>query len=88
MRNSIFTSQYGDHFYNEDHTVLVLEKMAAELLGKEAASFVPSGVFGNQCSILTAGRPGTGIAVGELTHMILYENGSIGKIGRMLTRMI
>ena len=53
------TAEYGDHTYGEDFTVINLEIMAAEILGKEAASFVPTGTFGNQCSILTAGSPGT-----------------------------
>lgn len=62
--------------------------MAAKLMGKEAACFVPSGTFGNQCSILTAGSPGTEIIMGDKCHMISYENGSVGKISRMLTRTV
>lgn len=62
--------------------------MAAQLLGKEAASFVPSGVFGNQCTILTAGSPGTEIILGDKAHIITYENGSVGRIARMMTRTI
>lgn len=62
--------------------------MAAELLGKEAASFVPTGTFGNQCAVLTAGTPGTEIILGDKAHIISYENGSVGKISRMMTRTI
>jgi threonine aldolase len=49
---------------------------------------VPTGTFGNQCSILTAGSPGSEIILGDKAHIISYENGSVGKISRMLTRTI
>lgn len=72
MRKCIMTAEYGDHTYGEDFTVINLEIMAAEILGKEAASFVPTGTFGNQCSILTAGSPGTQIILGDKAHIISY----------------
>lgn len=59
MRQSILNFSYQNGYtYDEDENNLKLEKYAAELLGKEAASFVPSGTFGNQCSMLAAGNPG------------------------------
>lgn len=88
MRECIISAEYGDHTYGEDSNVLKLELMAAQLLGKEAASFVPTGTFGNQCSVLTAGTPGTEIILGDKAHIISYENGSVGKISRMMTRTI
>ena len=45
-------AHYGDHLYGEDLNVLRLERMAAELLGKEAASFVVSGTFALRSNIL------------------------------------
>lgn len=58
MRDCILTVPVGDDVYGDDPTVNELEKEAAEILGLEAACLVPSGVFGNQCSILTHTRPG------------------------------
>jgi threonine aldolase len=46
---------------------------------------VPSGTFGNECAILTAGRPGTGLVACDSAHIRPYEKGIIGKIGRMVT---
>ncbi len=88
MRNQLLEADYGDHTYGEDQNVLELERKAAEIMGKEAASFVVSGTFGNQCAVLTAGQPGTEIMLGDKSHLILYENGSIGMISRMMTRTL
>lgn len=49
---------------------------------------MPSGVFGNQCSILTAGRPGEEILIRDKGHIIQHENGSVGRLARMMTRTI
>ena len=51
MREAMAKATVGDDVYGEDPTVSRLEAMSAELLGKEAALFVPSGVMGNQLAI-------------------------------------
>ena len=58
------------------------------MFGKEAASFVVSGTFGNQASVMAAGIPGTEILLCDKSHMINYENGSIGRLSRMMARTL
>jgi threonine aldolase len=50
--------------------------MAAEMLGKEAALFVPSGTMANQCAIHAHTRPGDLVLAGEESHTLLYEGGA------------
>lgn len=88
MRDCLLTVPVGDDVYGDDPTVNELEKEAAELLGLEAACLVPSGVFGNQCSILTHTKPGDEVILADECHMIQYENGSLGRISRVLTKTI
>lgn len=88
IMEAIITSSYGDWSYNEDETVKELEAYTAKLFGKEDAAFVVSGVFGNQCCILTATNPGDEIIIKEASHMIKHENGSLGLISRVLTRTL
>ncbi|NIQ10195.1 MAG: low-specificity L-threonine aldolase, partial [Gammaproteobacteria bacterium] len=47
MRDAMHNAQVGDDVYGEDPTVNMLQDLAAELTGKEAALFVPSGTQGN-----------------------------------------
>ena len=63
MREAMASAEVGDDVYGEDPTVNRLERMAAELLGKEAALFVPSGVMGNQLCIRLHTRPGDEVIV-------------------------
>ncbi|MCA9467634.1 MAG: low specificity L-threonine aldolase, partial [Nitrospira sp.] len=51
MREAMAQAEVGDDVYGEDPTVNRLEAMAADLLGKEAGLFVPTGVMGNQLAI-------------------------------------
>ncbi|MEJ2231628.1 MAG: GntG family PLP-dependent aldolase [Nitrospirales bacterium] len=61
-------------------TVNRLEAMAAELLGKEAALFVPTGVMGNQLAIRLHTRPGDEVIVESSSHLIRYEGGSASSL--------
>ena len=70
MRESVLTSPYGDWKYNEDSTIKELEAYAAELFGAEEAAYVVSATFGNQCSLLTAGRPGEELITRDEAHII------------------
>ena len=47
MREAIKTAEVGDDVYKEDPTANKLEELAAQIFGKEAALFVPTGVMGN-----------------------------------------
>lgn len=82
------TSAYGDWTYGEDETVIELERYCAEIFGKEEGAYVPSGVFGNQCALLTAGGPGQEVLIRDQGHIIEHENGSLGAITRMMARTL
>jgi threonine aldolase len=73
MRRAMAEAEVGDDVYGEDPTVLRLEAVVAELLGKEAALFVPSGVMGNQIAIRVHTRPGDEVVVAERSHLYHYE---------------
>ena len=66
MRQAMAEAEVGDDVYREDPTVNRLEERAAEILGKEAALFVPSGTMGNQISIKLHTRPGQEILCEQL----------------------
>ena len=58
MRESMFCAEVGDDVFGEDPTISKLQHTVAELLGKEAALFVPSGVMANQLGVLVHTQPG------------------------------
>jgi threonine aldolase len=76
MRQAIARAEVGDDVYGEDPTVNRLQETAAELLGKQAALFMPSGTMANQASIHPFVRPGDVLLVGEGAHMLVYESGA------------
>jgi threonine aldolase len=80
MREAMAQAEVGDDVYGEDPTVNRLEAMAAELLGKEAALFVPTGVMGNQLAIRLHTRPGDEVIVEHSSHVIRYEGGSASSL--------
>ncbi|MBV1822143.1 low specificity L-threonine aldolase, partial [Coprococcus sp. MSK.21.13] len=75
MRKAMFEAVVGDDVYGDDPTVNELEEYAAKLVGKEAALFVPSGVFGNQLSLFTHCKRGDEVILGEDCHIIMHETG-------------
>ena len=76
MRRAMADAEVGDDVYAEDPTVNLLEEEAAELLGKEAAVFVPSGSMGNQLGIWVQSRPGDEVICVENAHIRNYERGA------------
>jgi threonine aldolase len=81
MREAMAHAKVGDDVYGEDPTINRLQEMAATLLGKEAALFVPSGTMGNLVSILAQCDRGDEVILGNLAHTFLYEAGSISAVG-------
>ena len=75
MRRAMAEAEVGDDVFGEDPTVNQLEARAAEILGKEAALFVPSGTMGNQTAIKAHTQPGQEIICDDRSHVILYEMG-------------
>ncbi len=76
MRKAMCSAEVGDDVYKEDPTVNSLEEYAAELLGKEAALFVPSGVMGNQICLNVLTSPGDEVICEKDAHIFQYESGS------------
>jgi threonine aldolase len=76
MRRAIADAEVGDDVFGEDPTVRRLELRGAELLGKEAALFVPSGTMANQLALLVHCRPGDEVVVSEGAHCAWYESGA------------
>src|SRR3954454_17429198 len=76
MRAAMASAEVGDDVYGEDPTVRALEDRVAELLGKEAALFVPSGTMANQLAIMTSTRRGDEVVCGEGAHLAWFESGA------------
>jgi threonine aldolase len=76
MRKAMCAAEVGDDVYKEDPTVNLLEEYAAELLGKEAALYVPSGVMGNQICLNVLTSPGDEVICEKDSHIFQYESGS------------
>jgi threonine aldolase len=75
MRRAMAEADVGDEQNREDPTVNRLQAMVAELLGKEAALFLPSGTMCNQVAFAVHCRPGDEILMHETAHPLLYEAG-------------
>ncbi|MDR1620417.1 MAG: low-specificity L-threonine aldolase [Clostridiales bacterium] len=80
MRRAMFEAEVGDDVYSDDPTVNRLEALAADMLGKEAAIFVTSGLMGNQTCIMAHTRYGDEIIVGKDSHIAHYESGAAARL--------
>src|SRR5687768_17118903 len=76
MRDAMARAFVGDDVYGEDPTVNRLQEMVADLLGKTAAIFVPSGTMANQLSIRAQTQPGQEVIVEGTAHIVRYEQGA------------
>jgi threonine aldolase len=73
MRQAIAGSEVGDDVFEDDPTVKKLENKVAEILGHEAALFVPSGTMANQVSLRMLASPGDEVLCERGTHIVNYE---------------
>ncbi|GAB5521832.1 MAG: GntG family PLP-dependent aldolase [Rhodothermales bacterium] len=80
MRKAMYEAEVGDDVFGEDPTVLRLQARVADLLGKEAALFVPSGTMGNQIALAIQTQPGDEVIVERTMHVFNYESGAGGLI--------
>ncbi|MBN1355298.1 low-specificity L-threonine aldolase [bacterium] len=76
MRQVMAGAPVGDDVMNEDPTVIELERYTAELMGKDAAVFVPSGTMANQAAVRSYAGPGDEILAVDQCHLFFYEAGS------------
>jgi threonine aldolase len=82
------SAEVGDDVYGDDPTVNRLEQLGAEMLGKEAAVFTPSGTFGNELALFTWCPRGSEVVLGEECHIIQHEAGGAASIAGVQTRTI
>jgi threonine aldolase len=75
MRRAMAEAEVGDDVFGDDPTVNALEREVAEITGKEAALFIPSGSMGNQLAIACQTRPGDEVLVGDGAHPVWMEAG-------------
>ncbi len=88
MRRAMAEAEVGDDVYGEDPTVRRLEERTAEILGKQAALFVPSGSMGNQISLRVHGRSGTEVILESKCHIFHYEMGAMAALSGLLPRPV
>jgi threonine aldolase len=79
MRQAMAEAEVGDDVFGEDPTVQALEARTAELLGKEAALFVPSGTMANQIAVAIHTRPGDELICATTAHVYVWEAGGIAR---------
>ena len=75
MRAAMAAAPVGDDQYGEDPTTNVLQQRIAELLGKEAALWLPSGTMANQVALRVLTRPGDDVIVSRECHAVWHETG-------------
>ena len=86
MRKAMAEAEVGDDVLREDPTLIALQKKAAELTGKEAALFTPSGTFANQLSLFTWVNTGGEVYLNEVSHIIQHEAGASAHISGAFLR--
>ena len=74
----MYEAEVGDDVFGEDPTVNRLQEVVADVLGKEAALFVPSGTMGNQLGLKVHTQPGDEVIVERTCHIFNYESGAPG----------
>lgn len=88
MRKAMADAEVGDEQKREDPSVNRLQEIVAELTGKQAALFLPSGTMCNMIGHAIHCRPGDEIIVEELTHPVHFEGGGPAVHSRALLRTI
>ena len=86
MREAMANAEVGDEQRNEDPTVLELCSMVAELLGKDAALFLPSGTMCNEIAYRTHTQPGDEIILHETSHAMHFEVGAPAALSGVMLR--
>ena len=88
MKQAIFDAELGDDVYGEDPTVNELERLSAEIFGKEDAVLVSTGTMGNLVSILAHCQRGEQIIIGDNCHIYRAEAGGIASLGGIVPRIL
>lgn len=77
MRRAMAEAEVGDDVFGDDPTVQALERRVADLAGKEASLFVPSGTMGNQLAVNVLTKPADEVLLEAESHIYFYEQGGL-----------
>ena len=88
MRAAMAAAEVGDDVYGEDPTVNQLESRAAEISGREAALFVPTGTMGNQIAIRLHTQPGQEVICESRAHILDWEMATTAVFSGCLVRSV
>ncbi|MGC9315583.1 MAG: threonine aldolase family protein [bacterium] len=88
MRSAMASAVVGDDVLGDDPTVIELERRTAEILGKEAALYTPSGTMANQIAIRLHTNPGDEVICDETAHIYNYEAGAPAVLSGVLTKLL
>ncbi|PAW65067.1 MAG: low specificity L-threonine aldolase [Verrucomicrobiia bacterium Tous-C4TDCM] len=88
MREAMAAAEVGDDMFGEDPTVAKLEARVAELLGKEAAMFAPSGTMVNQLALRAHTEPGDEVILDGNAHIYYYEGGAPAALAGVMCRCL
>ncbi len=86
MRAAMAGAEVGDDVLGEDPTVNALERRTAEILGKEAALFVPTGTMANQIAVGVHAGPGDELLCDATAHVYVWEGGGIARLSGVTAR--
>ena len=81
MRTAMAAAEVGDDVFGDDPTVTALQARLAQLLGKEAALFVPTGTQSNLCGLMAHCGRGDEYLVGQMAHTYRWEGGGAAVLG-------
>jgi threonine aldolase len=88
MRRAMAEAEVGDDVWGEDPTVNRLQERAAEMLGFEAALWVPSGVMGNEIAVRVLTAPGEEVLAEERSHVVQYELAGMAALSGVMPRTV
>jgi len=88
IRAAMAAAEVGDDVLGDDPTVNELERRTAEVLGKPAAVYMPSGTMTNQVALRTHTEPGDEVMLDENAHTYLLEGGAPAALSGVMTRLL
>jgi len=88
MRKAMYEAEVGDEYYRDDPTIIQLQELAAQKLGKKAALFVPSGTMSNAIACLTHTKPRDSVIIEEDAHTYRGEGAHMAVIANVLPKRI
>ncbi|MHC4924767.1 MAG: threonine aldolase family protein [Planctomycetota bacterium] len=88
MRDAMANAVVGDDVLGDDPTIHALEEKFADLMGKEAGLYVPSGSMGNLIAVSVHTKPGAAVLMEEWGHSFNFEAGGLARFGGVMTRTL